>query len=83
MVDAARAVVEPPARRDQQRQRDQRDRRQGGGEVDERHDREHDLEAAPDHLDESFAEELVERLDVGGQARHEHAGTLLLEEPER
>src|SRR2546430_13628713 len=45
---------------------------------DERDDRERDLEAAADHLDERLAEELVERLHVGGEPRDEHAGPLPL-----
>ena len=83
VVRAARAVVEAPARRDEDRQRDQRDQRELRRQEREHDDREHDLQRAAGDLDERLPHELVERLHVGRQARDEDARALLLEEAER
>jgi hypothetical protein len=83
MVRAPGAVVEGPARPEQHRQCDERDRSQRRREDDQYRHGEHDLQPAADHLDQRLAQELVERLDVGGEPRDEHAGPLLLEEAER
>ena len=83
VVRVAGAVVKAPARRNQDRQRDQRDERELGREQQQRDDGEHDLQRTARNLDERLADELVQRLHVGRQTRDEHARTLALEEPER
>ena len=67
VVDASRAVVERPARGNQDRQRNQRDGRERRREDDQRHHGQRDLKAAADDLDQRFADELGQRLDVRGQ----------------
>ena len=82
VVDAPGAVVEGPARDDQDRKRDERDCRERRREDDERGDGQCDLQAAADDLDQRLAYELGQRLDVRGQPRHQKARTLALEEAE-
>jgi hypothetical protein len=58
--------VEAPARHDQDRERDERNCGQLRREEEERGDRQHDLERAPDDLDERFADELgIDLRDAG------------------
>jgi hypothetical protein len=75
--------MEGPAGCDQNGQRDKRDRGEGGREDHQHGHREHDLQPAADDLDQRLPQKLVQRLHVRGQARDEHAGSLLLEEAER
>ena len=75
--------MEAPARGDEDRQCDQRDRGELRRQEEQCADREDDLQGAADDLDERLAHELVERLHVGSQPRHEDAGALAFEEPER
>src|SRR5919198_298928 len=82
-VGAPGAVVEAPAREDEDRERDERDRRQRGRENDQGGDRQRDLQRAAGDLDERLADELRQRLDVGRQPRDQHPGALALEEAER
>ena len=82
VVGAARAVVEGPARRDQDGQGDERDGGEGRRKHDEHAHGEGDLQPAADDLDQRLAQELVERLHVGGEPRDQHACPFLLEEAE-
>src|SRR5207248_7816723 len=77
-----RAVVERPAREEQDGEGDERDRREEGGEDDQRDSGQDDLEAAADDLDQRLADELRQRLHVRGQPGDQDARPLALEEAE-
>ena len=83
VVRTAGAVVEAPTRRHKDRERDERDRGELGGEEDERHHGEDDLERAAHDLHQGLSDELVQGLHVRGQPRNEHARAFALVEAER